>query len=96
MSQQVLSNIVPSFDTVKTTLGMSPSIPKTCKAALFREKDAPLSIEEVPVNEPAAGEILIKVEACGVCHSDSVVVSTSSARCPTNGPRLMASISNLV
>ena len=80
MSQQVLSNIIPSLDTVKSTLGMAPSIPKTCKAALFKEKDAPLSIEEVPVNEPSAGEVLIKVEACGVCHSDSVVVSPSRAR----------------
>ena len=75
MSQQVLSNIIPSVDTIKTTLGMAPSIPKSCKAVLFKEKGAALSVEEVPVKEPSAGEVLIKVEACGVCHSDSAVVS---------------------
>ena len=85
MSQQVLSNLIPSFHTVQISLGMAPSIPKTCKAALFKEKDAPLSIEDVPVTEPSAGEVLIKVEACGVCHSDSVVVSVLRARCTING-----------
>jgi len=32
--------------------------------------DRPLIWEEVPVPEPGAGEILIQVRACGVCHTD--------------------------
>lgn len=32
--------------------------------------DRPLAIEEVPVPEPGAGEVLLKVEACGVCRTD--------------------------
>ncbi len=40
------------------------------KAALLREFKKPLSIEEVDRPEPAAAEVLVEVEACGVCHSD--------------------------
>lgn len=43
---------------------------KTMKAAVLRELKRPLAIETVPVPEPGRGEILIKVTACGVCHSD--------------------------
>src|SRR5260370_11206031 len=40
------------------------------KAAILREFRSPLTIEEVDRPKPAAGELLIEVEACGVCHSD--------------------------
>jgi len=40
------------------------------KAAVLHEFKAPLVIEDVPRPEPASDEILIQVEACGVCHSD--------------------------
>ena len=40
------------------------------KAAILREFKTPLSMEEIAQPKPGAGEILIKVEACGVCHSD--------------------------
>ena len=40
------------------------------KAAILRESKTPLSIEEVDRPEPGADEVLIEVEACGVCHSD--------------------------
>lgn len=40
------------------------------KAAVLREFKRPLSIEEVARPVIAAGEVLIEVEACGVCHSD--------------------------
>jgi len=43
---------------------------RTMKAAVVRAFDKPLAIEEVEVPRPAAGEILVKVEACGVCHTD--------------------------
>ena len=47
------------------------NIPKTCKAVVIEKPGAPFAFKEVEVKEPQAGEILIKVEACGVCHSDS-------------------------
>ena len=40
------------------------------KAAILREFKAPLSIEEVAPPKPDANEVLLEVEACGVCHSD--------------------------
>lgn len=40
------------------------------KAAVLREFKAPLSVEDVAQPAPNAGEVLIEVEACGVCHSD--------------------------
>ena len=51
---------------------MAPQIPKSYKAAMFKEKGGPLVIEEVETKMPQEGEILIKVEACGVCHSEVV------------------------
>ncbi len=46
------------------------SIPKTMKAAVSKEYGKPLVIEEVPVPKPGKNEILVKIEACGVCHTD--------------------------
>ena len=43
---------------------------KTMRAALVREFGKPLSIEEVPVPSPGSGEMLIRVVASGVCHTD--------------------------
>ncbi len=40
------------------------------KAAVLHEFKRPLEIEEVDPPRPEAEEILIEVEACGVCHSD--------------------------
>ena len=40
------------------------------KAAVLHEFKAPLKIEDVPRPQIAADEVLIDVEACGVCHSD--------------------------
>ncbi len=40
------------------------------KAAVLREIGKPITIEEVPTPSPGAGEVLIRTEACGVCHSD--------------------------
>jgi propanol-preferring alcohol dehydrogenase len=43
---------------------------KTMKAAVVHEFGQPLKIEERPVPEPGPGELLVEVEACGVCHTD--------------------------
>ena len=40
------------------------------KAAILREYKLPLAIEETEAPQPRPDEVLIKVEACGVCHSD--------------------------
>jgi alcohol dehydrogenase, propanol-preferring len=43
---------------------------KQMKAAVVREFGKPLTIEEVPVPEVGMDQILVKVEASGVCHTD--------------------------
>lgn len=44
------------------------------KAVVVHEPSSPLSIEEVDTPEPGRGEVLLRVHACGICHSDQVVV----------------------
>ncbi|PGH23127.1 hypothetical protein AJ80_02756 [Polytolypa hystricis UAMH7299] len=46
------------------------NLPETYKRATFKEAGGPLTIESVNMELPAKGQILAKVEACGVCHSD--------------------------
>ena len=45
-------------------------MPKTMKAAVVHEFCKPLVIEEVAVPEPGSGQIQVKIEASGVCHTD--------------------------
>ena len=40
------------------------------KAAVLRDFDRPLTIEDVPMPEPGPGQVVVRVAACGVCHSD--------------------------
>jgi propanol-preferring alcohol dehydrogenase len=43
---------------------------KTMKAAVVRKFGAPLTIDELPVPTPGYGEVLVKIVATGVCHTD--------------------------
>jgi Zn-dependent alcohol dehydrogenase len=40
------------------------------RAAVLREVGAPLSVEDVELDEPKDGEVRVRIEAAGVCHSD--------------------------
>ena len=40
------------------------------KAAVLKEFDTPLVLEDVPTPDPGPGQVLVRVAACGVCHSD--------------------------
>jgi len=42
----------------------------TMQAAVLTAFGKPLAIRDVPIPTPAAGELVVKLEACGVCHSD--------------------------
>jgi len=44
------------------------------KAAVLHEIKKPMVVEEVERPVPGEGEVLIKVEACGVCHSDLHII----------------------
>jgi len=43
---------------------------KTMKAAVVRKFKQPLVIEELPVPSPQPGQILVRIAASGVCHTD--------------------------
>lgn len=49
------------------------NLPKTYKAALQKEAGKPFEFIDVEMKEPGPGKVLVKVLACGVCHSDSIV-----------------------
>ena len=46
------------------------SLPRTMKAAVVPALGAPLDIREVPVPQVGPGQVLIRVRASGVCHTD--------------------------
>ncbi|OHV09688.1 alcohol dehydrogenase AdhP [Kushneria phosphatilytica] len=45
-------------------------MPEMMKAAVVHAFGQPLQIEEVPVPEPGPGEVLVRIMASGVCHTD--------------------------
>jgi len=49
----------------------------TMRAMSIRERGAKLRLEERAVPSPTREEVRIRVQACGVCHSDTVVVEGS-------------------
>ncbi len=63
------TTIEKQWDELLPTKTESP-LPKTMKAAFVTEFGKPLTIGELPVPAPKDGEVLIKIEACGVCHTD--------------------------
>ena len=50
------------------------SMRATMRAMVYRGARAALALEERPVPAPGAGEVLIRVSACGVCRTDLHVV----------------------
>jgi S-(hydroxymethyl)glutathione dehydrogenase/alcohol dehydrogenase len=45
------------------------------RAAVLEEFGQPLVVQEVDLAEPRAGEVLVRLEACGVCHTDMYTAS---------------------
>jgi hypothetical protein len=43
---------------------------QTMKAAVVRQFGKPLTIDEVAIPTPGPGEVLVKIKATGVCHTD--------------------------
>ena len=56
-------------------------IPSTMKAVVYRGVND-LRLEEVPVPEIGAGEILVRVHTCGICGTDLKKISTGSHSAP--------------
>ena len=45
-------------------------MPSEVRAVVARERGAPVSVETIVVPDPGPGEALVRVQACGVCHTD--------------------------
>jgi alcohol dehydrogenase, propanol-preferring len=43
---------------------------KTMKAAVVPELGAKLEIRELPLPEPGPGQVLIRMQTSGLCHTD--------------------------
>ena len=40
------------------------------RAAVLEEFGAPLAVQEVDLADPSAGEVLVRLHACGVCQTE--------------------------
>jgi len=45
------------------------------RAAVLEEFAKPLVVQEVELSEPGPGEVLVRLQACGVCHTDMYTAS---------------------
>ena len=74
-----------SISTVKAEAGSekapAATIPTTMRAAVYRGVND-VRVETVPVPEIGAGEVLIRVAACGVCGTDLKKIHTGSHSAP--------------
>jgi len=53
----------------------SASIPQTMRAAVLVAPGEPLQVQHIRTPRPKSGEVLVKVTACGLCHSDLHVIA---------------------
>jgi len=42
------------------------------RALVVEEKDAPFKVQEIELEEPGHGEVLVRIAASGVCHTDAI------------------------
>jgi Zn-dependent alcohol dehydrogenase len=53
------------------------------RAAVLERVGAPLELAELDLAEPGPGEALVRLHACGICHSDlNAIDGTAVTRCP--------------
>ena len=45
-------------------------MPQTVKGVIARAKGAPVELVDIVVPDPGPGEAVVKIQACGVCHTD--------------------------
>lgn len=52
------------------------------RAIQVAAKGEPMKMVEIPIPQPNAGQVLLKVEACGICHGDSKVIEGAASSYP--------------
>src|SRR4051794_37425795 len=70
-----LVSIPPVFKAHLETPQAVPSPAMKIRAAVLEEFGRPLVVQEVDLEEPKAGEVLVRLVACGVCHTDLYTAS---------------------
>ncbi|KAK0748482.1 alcohol dehydrogenase GroES-like domain-containing protein [Apiosordaria backusii] len=65
------------------TLG---NLPKTFRAAVLTGPDQPFELQALPLVPPGPGQILVKVLACGICHTDAFI---AGGLIPATFPRIL-------
>jgi Zn-dependent alcohol dehydrogenase len=59
---------------------------KTARAVICRELNMPVVVEQITVDSPKRGEVMVKLAACGVCHSD---LSATNGTIPLQLPLIL-------
>lgn len=52
------------------------------KAIQVLAKGEPMKLVEIPVPQPGEGQVLLRVEACGICYGDSKVIEGAASEYP--------------
>src|SRR5436190_21379550 len=55
------------------------------RAAVLRKAGEPWEVTELDLDEPKANEVLVRMEAAGLCHSDEHIRARGTARLPLVG-----------
>lgn len=55
---------------------------ETMKAVQVAAKGEQMKLVEIPIPQPGEGQVLLKVEACGICHGDSRVIEGAASSYP--------------
>jgi aryl-alcohol dehydrogenase len=42
------------------------------RALVVEAKDAPFKVQDIELDEPGRGEVLVRIAASGVCHTDAI------------------------
>lgn len=48
------------------------------RAVLYNGPEGGISIEDVPIPKPRAGDLLVKIKSAGLCHSDFALLEGTS------------------
>ncbi|MBQ8349300.1 MAG: alcohol dehydrogenase catalytic domain-containing protein [Ruminococcus sp.] len=54
----------------------------TMKAIQVAAKGEPMKLVTIPIPQPKEGQVLLRVEACGICHGDFKVIEGAASSYP--------------
>ena len=57
---------------------------RKASAVVCREHNKPVQVEQINVDGPKRGEVLVRLGACGVCHSDLSAITGTMRSFGTN------------